>query len=79
LRTVFYGLLTVAVTIGVLAGLMELLELNSEIMGHVAAAVVIVVTAFVMWIHARFTEKASQKPALQDGATTPVHPSDKSE
>jgi uncharacterized membrane protein YfcA len=84
LRTALYGLLTLAVTIGVLAGLTQLLKLNGAIMGHVTFGVMFVVTAYVMWSHARFTEKASQKPTLQDPAraeatSTPVHPNDKGE
>jgi len=65
-RTALYGLLTLAVTIGVLLGLTELLKLNAAIMGHVTFGVMLVVTAYVMWTHARFTEKANPKPAHQD-------------
>jgi len=83
LRTVLYGLLTVAVTIGVLAGLMALLKLNPAIMGHVTFGVMFVVTAYVMWTHSRFTEKPSQpalqEPAHDEAASTPVHLNDKGE
>ena len=75
LRTALYDLLTLAVTIGVLFGLTGLLKLNPGIMGHVTVGVMFVVTAYVMWTHSRFTEKPSQKPALQDAATDhPVVP-----
>jgi predicted RND superfamily exporter protein len=66
LRTALYGLLTLVVTIGVLLGLTELLKLNSEIMGHVTFGVMLVITAYVMWTHARFTEKSSPTPSSSD-------------
>jgi uncharacterized membrane protein YfcA len=78
LRTGLYGLLTFAVTIGVLLGLTELLKLNAEIMGHVTFGVMLIVTAYVMWTHARFTDKPNQKPALHDAASTD-HPTDEAE
>ena len=54
------------------------MKLNAEIMGHVTFGVMLVVTAFVMWTHARFTEKPSQKPAVHD-ATSTDHPNDETD
>jgi cobalamin biosynthesis protein CobD/CbiB len=57
LRTLLYGVLAIGVTLGVLFILGWALSLNAAIMGHVAFVLVFVIPAYVMWTHARSTEK----------------------
>lgn len=64
LRTLLYGVLAIAVTLGVVFALMKALSLNEAIMGHVAAALIFIIPAYVMWTHARSTQKlAPEKSA----------------
>lgn len=55
LKTLLYGLLAVGGTLAVVLLLTKVLSLNEEIMGHVAAALIFVIPAYVMWTHARST------------------------
>jgi hypothetical protein len=57
LRTVLYGVLAIAGTLGVVFALVKVLSLNEAIMGHVAAVLVFVIPAYVTWTHARSTQK----------------------
>lgn len=58
LRTMLYGVLAIAGTLGVVLALMKALSLNEAIMGHVAAALIFIIPTYVMWTHARSTQKA---------------------
>ena len=55
LKTILYGLLAIGGTLAVVLSLTKVLSLNEEIMGHVAAALIFVIPAYVMWTHARST------------------------
>ena len=57
LKTVLYGLLAVGGTLGLILSLTKVLSLNEEIMGHVAASVIFIIPAYVMWTHARSTTR----------------------
>ena len=62
LRTVLYGVLAIAGTLGVVFVLMKTLSLDEAIMGHVAFALIFLIPAYVMWSHARST-----KPRIPEG------------
>jgi hypothetical protein len=61
LRTVAYGLLAAALTIGAVYGLTVALRLNEDIMAHVAVAVMWVIMAYVAWAHSRTTRRAGSQ------------------
>lgn len=58
LRTLLYGVLAIAGTLGVVVILMKALSLDEAIMGHVAAALIFIIPAYAMWTHARSTQKS---------------------
>jgi hypothetical protein len=55
LRTLLYGVLAIAGTLGVVFVLAKALSLDEAIMGHVAFALIFIIA--VMWTHARCTQK----------------------
>ena len=57
LRTLFYGTLAIAGTLGIVLALVKVLSLNEAIMGHVAFVLMFIIPAYVTWTHARSTEK----------------------
>ena len=57
LRTLLYGVLAIAGTIGVVFALVKGLSLDEAVMGHVAAALIFIIPAYVTWTHARSTQK----------------------
>lgn len=70
LRTLLYGVLAIAGTLGVVFGLGAAFSLNAAIMGHVALVLIFVIPAYVMWTHARSTQKIApaQKVAPEKSA-----------
>jgi hypothetical protein len=67
LRTAGYGVLALAVSVGVLYGLTVGLRLNAEIMGHVAVPVMFVIAAYVAWTHSRATRKSAPQSDVPPG------------
>jgi Flp pilus assembly protein TadB len=65
LRTLLYGVLAIAGTLGVVFALVKALSLNEAIMGHVAFALIFIIPAYVMWTHAR----SSQKPVVSSNSS----------
>lgn len=63
LRTVLYGVLAIAGTLGVTQVLVSALSLNGAVMGHVAAALIFIVPAYVMRTHSRSTQPAMKPKA----------------
>jgi len=59
LRTLLYGVLAIAGTLGVAFALMKALSLDEAIMGHVAFMLIFVIPAYAMWTHARSTQKVA--------------------
>ena len=57
-RTVAYGLLAAALSIGAVYGLTVALRLNEEIMALVAVPIMFVIMAYVAWTHSRTTRRA---------------------
>lgn len=64
LRTLLCGVLAIGATLGVIFALMKALSLDEAITGHVAFVLLFVIPAYVMWTHARSTQKlAPEKTA----------------
>jgi hypothetical protein len=63
LRTLLYGLPAIAGTLGVVFALVKTLSLDEAAMGHVAVELIFVIPAYLVWAHARSTQKLTlEKP-----------------
>ena len=50
-------MLAIAGTLGVVFLLVKALSLDEAVMGHIAAALIFIIPAYVMWTHERSTQK----------------------
>lgn len=75
LRTLGYGLLAGIAILAAMAVLTALLQLNSAIMGHAIAPLILIIPLYVMWTHAKTTVKPptvgppDEQPGKVDAAT----------